>query len=168
MVIIAEWFITKHLVNIYSWMKKLYVLVYTWAIFIIDKYGLPTEWLAILFVLLVVDIITGIHKSYEVHDWAKGWFSTRRLTRWALFKFILFVIATLMCISIAYLSNNSGIEIFAVSVVIWVLIIAELFSIIQNYLSAKIWDEVEEWDAITFVLQAVKDKLQKFLEDKLS
>lgn len=140
--------------------------LYACIIWLITYYDLPWEWLAILSVLMLADTILWVGKSYVL--WADStWFSSHKMKVWIMSKMAILIAATLAWISISYITKSQEISWMLADIFVWLLVAAELVSIIQNSIMMHTGKQVEEWDAISLVLTWLLKQIKDFLSDKM-
>ena len=133
------------------------------------------EAMILLFMLLFTDTIFGIAKSYVLYndptatyeDWTprNKWFNSHKLKIGVLSKILLLIIPPL----VAWVFKINWINAwFLISGWLWLLCVAELISIIQNFIMIRTGKEIEEFDAITFVLKKILSFIREFLESKMN
>lgn len=132
--------------------------------------------MAILTFLLLLDTVTGIYKSYalrtvgekEYYDNGKvknTWFNTTVLKVWLIGKMLLLMLP-LWLIAVAHLV---GIDLdWVVPATVALLAWAEFISIIQNFIIARTKKPMQEFDAVSFVLQWVLAIIKDWIEKRLT
>lgn len=113
----------------------------------------------ILMWALAFDTLTGIAKSIRFNRF-KSW----DMIWWTISKIFLVWIVILFAIIAQNQRASSNIPWHILSWLLRFLVVAECISIIQNTMMVRTGKEIEEWDAITFILNLVLDKLRKVLQ----
>lgn len=119
---------------------------------------LSPESAAVLGVLIVTDVVTGVVKSATL----RGWRSVRSsIMERGLVAKSLIVIAPA---TVAVAGKGVGVDLSSLAQsIISVLILSEAYSIIGNLYSVRTGQETHEFDAVAYVLQQVKEVLKKFI-----
>lgn len=123
------------------------------------------------------DILTWISKAYVLRQsWIKqiysdgtiqsSWFQTHKLKIGILSKFLV----ACLPFGVLFLAHLIGwYDINLVSdIIIWVLAWAEFISSIQNIIVVRTWKQIEEVDAITYVLRTILWITRKAIDKALS
>lgn len=110
--------------------------------------------------VMVFDTVTWVAK------WVRLWsFSSHRLTRWLISK--IFIITLVLFFSAG--SHHVFPDILWDDTVLWLLIgmlvIAEFISTIQNIIIVHSWQQIEEYDAVSYVLHRILSLLRDKLEN---
>lgn len=140
----------KRMIAFYLLLASL--LVYLWI-----------NWEAIIIyaVLLFIDTITWFAKAWML----KKWPTSTRFYYWIVSKLWLLSIPLVVAIALKWLwlDNASWIT---TSMVLWLFILGETYSIIQNIFSTYMGKEVMEYDAtreiISFVLNTIKSAIKRW------
>lgn len=124
--------------------------------------GLPHESYIILAVLMLVDTLFGVVRVGVVHGGRH--IKSYRLTAGILSKLAVLLVPLI----IAWAGRGAGIPLtFMATATISVLILAELYSIIGSVYSIWIKEDVQEFDAISFVLRKVQISIEKLLKERI-
>lgn len=113
----------------------------------------------ILMATLGFDTLTGVAKAIRFKRFKSG-----DMIRGAISKIFLVWIVILFAIIAQNKWANSNLPWHILSWLLRFLVVAESISIIQNTMMVRTGKEIEEWDAITFILNLVLDKLRKALQ----
>ena len=153
-VYITWWCITLYLQSQWYWYDKMWILAF----------------------LLLTDTITGVYKSYALWsvsnkeyypDWKEKntWFNSTVLKVWLIWKFITLILPVVI-LSFVYLVWYDVSSLAT----IWFSLIggAEVISIIQNFIIAKTKKPMQEFDAITFVMQGILNIVKLWIEKSLT
>lgn len=134
------------------------------------------NWLILLW-FMWFDVLTGIAKSYILWDnspkkkytnWKvmNTWFQTHKLKIGIISKFLVaclpFAVLFLAEVTGGYSVN------LASDVLIAVLAGAEFISSVQNIIVVRTWKDIQEFDAITYVLNLILEQTRKIIDGKLS
>lgn len=131
-----------------------------------DKLSIPQDQFTSLGVLMIIDVITGYFKIKKEDPRN---FRSRDLGDGIVGK----MLVALLVISLAIAAQN-GIHIDPKHFLEWSLgglIVAEIYSIVQNVYIYKTGKMVEEYDAMSFLLKALREfllRLLKFIVKKLN
>lgn len=132
--------------------------------------------MTILGMLLILDTLTGIYKSYALRSiWEKEyypsgkvknkWFNTNVLKVWLLGKLILLIVP----LGIIWTSKLIGVNVQEFTAFIVGMIGAgEFISAIQNIIVGRTKKQIQEFDAITFVLQGILWIVKEWIEKRLT
>jgi len=128
-------------------------------------------WVAILFVMMTIDTITGLAKSQVF--WT---YHSKKLKRGIFAKLlellIIFGILLVSDLSASILWDGQELIGITFNWLIWLLAASELISAITNYLSVRTWEEYDEQDYVTkiisYVLWLMKKKLDVLDVDKVT
>ena len=142
----------------------------------VEAKGYSWAKMAILTFLLLLDTVTGVYKSYalwtvgekEYYDDGKPkntWFNTTVLKVWLIGKLLLLMLP-LWLIAVAHLIGVDLDWIVPASVAL--LAGAEFVSIVQNFIIARTKKPMQEFDAISFVLQGLLGIVKNWLENRLT
>lgn len=139
---------------IVEWIKT---FGYALSIFSFDYLGIPDKQLTILWVLMIIDVITGISKAYGVDP--------RSITSHALGVGVLKKFLTVILVyTLALVGKGVGIP--PAHFLEWglsILIMAEGYSSIQNIYAVRTGKVLPEYDVISIILK----RLSEFLKEKL-
>lgn len=160
------WWILGYCVYITRWCVALYLQA--------QGYWYDKMW--ILAFLLLTDTITGIFKSYALWSVSKKdyypnwmvkntWFNSTILKVWLIGKLITLILP-LVILSFVYLV---GYDVSSLAT-IWFALIggAEVISIIQNFIIARTKKPMQEFDAITFIMQGILNIIKSWVEKSIS
>lgn len=126
-------------------------------------------WVAILFVMMSIDTLTGVAKAHMFWN-----YHSKKLKRGIFAKLlellILFAVLLMSDLSANILWDWHELIGITFNWLIWLLAAAELISAITNYLSVRTWEEYAEQDYVTkilsYVLWLMKKKLDSLDIDK--
>lgn len=160
-----------------GWIIGYCVYITWWCVALyLQSQGYWYDKMWILAFLLLTDTATGIYKSYALWsvsekqyypDWKvkNTWFNSTVLKVWLIGKFITLILP-LVILAFVYLVwydvNRLATIWFAL---IWG---AEVISIIQNFMIARTKKPMQEFDAITFVMQGVLNLIKWWIEKSLT
>lgn len=141
-----------------SWiMEWLKTFGYALSIFSFDYLWIPDKQLTILWVLMCIDVITGVGKAY--------WIDPRSITSHALRIGVLKKFLTVILVyTLALVGKGENIP--PADFMEWwlsILIMAEWYSAIQNIYAVRTGKVLPEYDVISIILK----KLGDFLKEKL-
>lgn len=122
--------------------------------------NLSIEAMSIYATLLVCDTITWFLKSWFVTKNS----SSKWLIVWTVSKFLLFSVPMVIALMVKWLWYDSNSLVVAT---LWVLIVAEAYSVIQNIVCIKLWKEIPEYDAISVALWRILENTQVALENQM-
>ena len=120
------------------------------------------EAFAILAVLIVIDFFLWITKVWAIHG-GKSITSSKART-WLLSKLIVILIPIIVGVAgrVVWLELS-----VLVTTVAWALVLSELYSIIWNISAIRLWQEIAEFDAISFTLKKILGLIKWLLEKYL-
>lgn len=120
--------------------------------------GLSTESYTILAGLMILDTITGVIRAGVVHGWRSV--NSHNLSFGVLSKMCL--IATPFIVAIA--GRGAGVDLTLVAKgALSMLILSEAYSILGNTQAIRIRKDIQEFDAINFLLIRLRKGLEKLL-----
>lgn len=127
--------------------------------FLIGAVELPVDAFKILGGLMVLDTILGVLRVGVVHGFIH--IKSTRLTAGIISK--LAVIAAPLVI--AWTGKGAGIDLVPLAKgALSMIILAEGYSILGNINSIRLRKDVQEWDAVAFVLQKTRQTIEKILQ----
>ncbi len=129
-------------------------------------YWLSGEWLIILAVLMVADVVLWITKSWVINKENPEWFSSDKLKVWVAAKVAIIILIILLAIVIGWLYRNTEITFLIVDVALGLFICAEFVSVVQNTIMIRQQKYIPERDAITAVLWWILDIFKRFIEKR--
>ena len=136
--------------------------IYACFAYIYSKYQVVVDGSIIFVIILILDILVWVYKSYVLYSITNpNWFSMRKILIWFSSKLVFFSItlATIMMTSFVYsnniIFNKAVIGIFLMSMFVWVL---------HNGVQIAKWEEVPEWNAIAVVFEVLYIKIKSLLE----
>lgn len=128
--------------------------------FIIGTVGMSPDSFAILGILMLVDTITGVLRVGRTRGWRAV--QSSKLSAGILSKAVVITVPVL----IAWAGKGAGIDLTQIAeATLSVLILAELYSTLGNIYGIHTGKEVKEFDAVAFILQRVRDLIEKVLKD---
>lgn len=134
----------------------------TYALALFTYTGLSHELIGILAGLMVVDTITGVLRSYRIHG---GNSITSSKLGWGVVTKMLFLIVPFV---IVLVGKGTGYNLAILADwAIKVMVLSEGYSIISNITAIHLRKDIPEFDAMTFVLNKVRDTLRAIIEPKL-
>lgn len=141
---------------IVEWLKT---FGYALSIFSFDYLGIPDKQLTILWVLMLIDVITGISKAYQIDP--------RSITSHALGVGVLKKFLTVILVYTLALVGK-GVNIPPAHFMEWglsILIMAEWYSAIQNIYAVRTGKVLPEYDVISIILRKLSDYLKEKLDN---
>lgn len=114
--------------------------------------------LTILTILIWIDFVTGVIKSWINKETSSEWMS-----RWLIRKMILVLVP--LTIALAWNWLNYNLSSFA-TWVISALIMSEVYSVIANVYTIQTWNKAKEYDVMTIIIQKFWKIIDIFLTDK--
>lgn len=138
-----------------EWIKTLGYFV---AVFTFDYLWIPEQQFAILWILMVIDTITGVCKAYSINQ---STITSHLLTIGVLKKFLTLILVYVIAIL------GLGLGIPAEHFMEWglsILIVAEWYSAIQNIYAVRTGKELPEYDVISILLKKLSEYLQERLD----
>lgn len=147
--------------------KTAITIVWTW---VFTYLWLSWETLCLFLILMIIDTLLR-YIGWHVHKD----FNSKKARVWILSKTTLLLIPIWFAVMFKILwIENIDIKIFdikptqLVSWLIGVLAIAEMYSIVKNYIYIRTGEKPSEYDAVTIILKKVLEKLQKVIEKFVS
>lgn len=138
------------------------LLGFTTTVAIIEYVWLNPEMITLLVILMAFDVVTWIGKRFAL---GKKDITSRKLVVWVATK--VFVLSLLLLLAWAFKITTLGSD-TAISVVIWLFIVGELYSSIQNIHVMRTKKNVTEYDAVTIILgwllSFVRIRIEKILD----
>lgn len=123
--------------------------------------GLPPETYGILFILMVIDTATGVTASYVIRG--KHSIKSHLFAAGITSKLIILTVPFILALT----AKGIGMDMTAfVRHSLSLFILSETYSIIGNYLSIKRKEYVAEFDAISFVLEKIRQGLLAVIQKK--
>lgn len=138
--------------NIAIWLYPItiYIFTYTWV---------NHEVFSILGILMMLDIISGVAKTVIVGKKP----TSRRFVIGIVSKILVLIIPMILWITA---KGVLWIELKGfVNIVLSMLILAESYSVLQNIISVRQRKEIEEYDAMTAVLNFILKEVKRFIEE---
>lgn len=143
-----------------SWiMKFIKTCMYPWVSFIFIYAQRTKEAFMILAIFLIIDFFLWIGKSY-ILSWGNS-IKSKKMKSWLLAKMLILLIPMLFGVTGRAIWMDLS---WLVNLAWWWLIVAELYSIIRNIYAIINWEEITEFDAITFVLRKLLNIVKNILE----
>ena len=121
--------------------------------------GFVPETLTLFVVLMLLDVVTGVYRSYAVSGGQS--IKSGIIIRGVLSKMMLLVILFSLAITAKIIGFDPE---YYIEGALVVLTLGELYSIIGNIHSARTGKEKREFDAVTVILRKVRDILDKYLQ----
>lgn len=126
---------------------------------LVTSLGLDTSKLKILCFLMLLDLVTGTVKAYS----RKEPITSNRLTAGLLSKLMILVIP----LAIALMAKGVEVDLtWLIRYTVSVLIVAEAYSVVGNIYTSKTGNNVEEIDAVSAVVRALRAVVESFLKRK--
>lgn len=123
---------------------------YFMAIFV----SLNSESYGVLGVLMLVDTVTGVIRSGVVHGWRS--ITSHAASSGILAKGLMILVPFLIAIT----GHGLGFDLkFIAKATLNVMILSELYSILSNIQSIRIRQDVQEFDAVTYILSFLRNIL---------
>jgi len=120
--------------------------------------GLSTESYGILAALMIVDTITGVTRAGVVHGWRSV--NSHNLSFGILSKMCLILVPLIVALT----GRGSGLDLTLVAKgALSAIILSEAYSILGNVQSIRIRKDIQEFDAINFILVKLRKMLEKLL-----
>ena len=138
--------------NIAIWLYPItvYIFTYTWV---------NHEVFSILGILMMLDIISGVAKTVIVGTKP----TSRRFVIGIISKILVLIIPMILWITA---KGVLWIELKGfVNIVLSMLVLAESYSVLQNIISVRQRKEIEEYDAMTAVLNFILKEVKRFIEE---
>lgn len=134
---------------------------YFLSVAIFDYLDIPQDQFYILWSLMVIDTITGVAKAWRLN--------AVQITSHTMWLGVVKKLLTLLLIlSLALATKWVGLQmVHLLSGTLWILIIAELYSIIQNIYTFRTGVLLPEYDAISIVLKKLGDFMKRKIDDFL-
>jgi len=122
--------------------------------------GISHETIAILALLMVIDVITGIARSGKLYGW--GAVTSSKMTAGIIAKLLVMLVPLV----IALAGRGSGIDLrWVVSSSLTILVLAEAYSILGNIHSASTGKKTPEFDAVGYILEKFREVVENFLSN---
>ena len=129
---------------------------------------IPAEQTSLLALLMILDTITGVAKAWRI-DWWKS-ITSHKLGMGAIKKALVFIIIVSLAVTVKGAWVVLGVHWEAgtmLSALIWILMIAEFYSICQNIYMVRTGKRVTEYDAISVVIrnlwEFMRERIDNFL-----
>lgn len=133
--------------------------LYACVIGVLWYYGIDAEWMIILTALMIFDVIFGVTKSYVLESWTnKDWFSTHKLKIWLISKVSIFCVFILFWVLLKYVTWSSVAMDITTMWVLWIFIVAEFISVLQNVIMIRTGKAIAERDALSYWLNMLYKK----------
>lgn len=121
--------------------------------------GLSVKSFAILAIFMLIDVGTGVMRTYVVRG-GKA-IKSSRLGAGVLSKVCIITVPALL----AWAGEGAGLDLLPVAQgALTVLILAETYSILGNYQSIRLKRDIVEFDAINFLIVKLRDYLESFIK----
>lgn len=140
--------------------------VYACVIAFMTYHKIDGQGFITLAVLMVFDTIFGVAKAYILRDGDAAWFSTHRLKMWVISKVCILITVLLLAMVISYITQQEQVVSITTSSILWLFIVAEFVSVVQNVIAIRQREPIEERDAISAVLNWLLCQIRTFLETK--
>jgi len=138
---------------------------YTWyasALMIFEYLDIPQMQIWILAILMIFDFFTWVAKQFRVN---RKDITSHRAWLWVMKKTSSFIIIMSLALVIKAMWLEAD---WYVKWVIWILIMAEFYSIIQNVYTLRTWVVLPEFDAISILLKKIWDLVKNQIEKSLN
>ena len=113
----------------------------------------------ILAIFMIIDTITGILRSGTIHGYRSV--TSHNLSMGIVKKGLVIIIPLLIAVA----GQGVGINlVFLAKSTLSILILSELYSILSNIQSIRLKRDVQEFDAVNFLLSKLRDILEKTLK----
>ena len=127
-----------------------------WTMWVFGYLWIQWEALFLLWVLIVIDTLLGYIDAN-----VKKCFSSTKAYIWLLKKMVLLLIPITFAIAWKIVWQDvSGI----VASILWLLAVAQVYSIVAHIYSINTWEKLTEYDAVTVVVKYLWDMIQRWLE----
>ena len=143
-------------------LKKAWRIAYPIVACLFAYTSISGEAFSILAFLLVFDTITGVIKAIAIGKKP----TSRRFILWVISKLLMLSVPMLLALLCKIIIPETGVT-WLVSSSIWLLATAETYSIIQNMVSIKLQKEIEEYDAVTWVMTYLLWQLRRVLDKSI-
>ncbi|OLS16008.1 MAG: hypothetical protein RBG13Loki_0386 [Promethearchaeota archaeon CR_4] len=121
-------------------------------------FGLSTEAYGILALLMIVDTITGVIRVGVVHGWRSV--NSHNLSFGILSKMCLILVPVVVSVA----GTGAGVDLTMIAKgALSVIILSEGYSILGNVQSIRSRKDIDEFDAINFLLSRLRKMLEKLL-----
>lgn len=121
--------------------------------------SLNIESYSILGIFMIVDTVTGVARSGTIHGWRS--ITSHVMTVGILAKCMVLLVPFLLSLA----GHAIGVEVaFIAKSALNVLIISELYSILSNIQSIRLGREVQEFDAVNYLLTKLRDTLERYVK----
>lgn len=121
--------------------------------------GLSLQSFTILAVFMLIDVLTGIVRTYVVNGGRS--IKSSRLGAGILSKSCIILVPVLLVWS----GEGTGINLLPIAQgTLSVLILAELYSILGNVQSIRLKRDIMEFDAVNFIILKLRDYLESFIK----
>ena len=121
--------------------------------------GLPLDSVGILGFLIVIDVFTGIIKSGTIHGWRS--IKSQKAKNGILAKLVLMLVPIVLMVA----GKGIGVDFILVAKGSFaLLILAETYSILGNIHSIHSGKEMDEFDAVQFVLLQIRGALERIIK----
>ena len=135
---------------------------YACSAYIMSRYNLDPEGIALYAVLIVADMVFWISKAYVIFWEDPKRFSLRKLVVWFVTKCVFLAVFCLCLIIISYISEQ-GADIIGTPGM-WLILAAQLIGVIHNARQIHAKKELAEWDVMTFLYDSLIKSLKWFVE----
>ena len=130
--------------------------------FIIGGVGLSPESFGILTVFIAIDSITGIIRAGILHGWRSV--TSSRFVSGIMTKLVVVIVPLV----IAWAGRGAGIDLLLLAKgTLSALILAESYSILGNVHAIRTREDIEEFDAIAFILTNVRESVEKLFSNQI-
>lgn len=108
---------------------------------------------------MIIDTITGVARSGTIHGWRSV--TSHLMTVGILAKCMVLLVPFLLSLA----GHAIGVEVaFIAKSALNVLIISELYSILSNIQSIRLGRDVQEFDAVNYLLTRLRDTLERYVK----
>lgn len=136
-------------------------LISTWSISFTTIFALTSDMkdaIEILTIMICIDFVTGVIKSWIQKETSSEWMS-----RWLLRKMILVLVPLIIWLTWKWVwIDLSTFLTWSISA----LIVSEAYSIIANIYTIQTWKKAKEYDIMTIIIRKFWNLIETFLIDK--
>ncbi len=143
-------------------MNNVAIRLYPVIAFVFSYTGVNQEVFTILWVLMVLDFISGLAKAIIVKNHKP---ISSRFVAGIISKLLVLTIPMVLGLSSKWIL---GIDMrWFINVILSMLVLAETYSVLQNIISVRQRKEIQEYDALTGVLNFILAQVKTFIENTL-
>ena len=128
------------------------------ASWVVTYLGLPVEPAIILFVLMVIDFPMGIAASWANDEEI----TSKRMTRGVIEKMLTMMIPLVVGLTAKGAGQDWGLAVIAGT---YILVLAEGYSILSNYVRFKTGEPLPELDAVSLIAKQIRKQIERMFDD---